>query len=34
MENKKYRCKKTFCVNRYDDDGFLIENREAIVEEG
>jgi len=22
----KYKCKKSFCVDRYDEDGFLIEN--------
>lgn len=31
---KKYKCKKSFCVDKYDDDGFLIENSSIAIEEG
>lgn len=31
---KKYKCKKSFCVDKYDDNGFLIENDEMVIEEG
>lgn len=31
---KKYRCKKSFVVDEYDADGFLIENSQTIIEEG
>lgn len=31
---KRYRCKKTFCLDRYDEDGFLIENSVMIIEVG
>lgn len=31
---KKYKCKKSFCVDSYDDDGFLIENDATVIEEG
>lgn len=31
---KRYRCKKTFCVDNYDEDGYLIENSSTIIEEG
>ncbi|MDO5391006.1 MAG: hypothetical protein Q4F24_07980 [Eubacteriales bacterium] len=31
---KKYKCKKSFSVDSYDADGFLIPNNEKIVEEG
>lgn len=31
---KKYRCKKSFCVDSYDADGFLIENEGVVIEEG
>lgn len=31
---KTYRCKKLFCVDKYDDDGFLIENESMVIEEG
>jgi len=30
----KYKCKKSFCVDKYDDDGFLIENETIVIEEG
>ncbi|MBS4981937.1 MAG: hypothetical protein KHZ72_11455 [Lachnospiraceae bacterium] len=30
----KYKCKKSFCVDTYDDDGFLVENETVVVEEG
>lgn len=32
--SKRYKCKKTFCVDKYDDDGFLIENDTIVIEEG
>lgn len=31
---KRYRCKKKFCVDNYDEDGYLIENSSTIIEEG
>lgn len=31
---KRYKCIKSFCVDRYDDDGFLIENDTVVIEEG
>lgn len=31
---KQYKCKKSFCVEKYDDDGFLIENAAMVIEEG
>lgn len=31
---RKYRCKKSFYVDKYDDDGFLIENDGVVIEEG
>lgn len=31
---KRFKCKKSFCVDKYDDDGFLIENESAVIEEG
>lgn len=31
---KKYRCKKGFIVDKYDGDGFLIENDYVNVEKG
>lgn len=30
----KYKCKKSFCVDNYDDDGFMIENAAMVIEEG
>lgn len=30
----KYKCKKSFCVDKYDDDGFCIENETIVIEEG
>ena len=30
----KYKCKKSFCVDRYDEDGFLIENSSIVIDEG
>ena len=30
----KYKCKKSFCVDSYDDDGFLIENSSVVIEKG
>ena len=30
----KYRCIKSFMVDSYDDDGFLIENSPRVVDEG
>ncbi len=32
--SKRYKCKKTFCVDKYDDAGFLIENDTIVIEEG
>lgn len=31
---KKYRCKKSFVVDCYDADGFLIEGETAVIDEG
>lgn len=31
---KRYKCKKPFCVDKYDDDGFLVENDSIVIEEG
>lgn len=31
---KTYRCKKSFCVDKYDDDGFLIENSSVVIDKG
>lgn len=31
---KKYKCKKSFYVDKYDDAGFLIENDTIVIEEG
>lgn len=31
---KRYKCTKSFCVDKYDDDGFLIENSSIAIEEG
>ncbi|WP_144362388.1 hypothetical protein V6B71_09100 [Mediterraneibacter gnavus] len=31
---KKYKCKKSFCVDKYDYDGFCIENEAIVIEEG
>lgn len=31
---KKYKCKQSFCVDKYDDDGFLVENEAIVIEEG
>lgn len=31
---KSYKCKKAFCVDNYDADGFLIENSSTVIEEG
>lgn len=31
---KKYKCKKSFCVDKYDADGFLIENSATVIERG
>lgn len=31
---KKYKCKKSFSVESYDADGFLIPNNEKVIEEG
>lgn len=31
---KKNKCKKSFCVDKYDDDGFMIENAATVIEEG
>ncbi len=31
---KKYKCMKSFCVDKYDDDGFLVENETIVIEEG
>lgn len=30
---KQYKCIKPFCVDKYDDDGF-IENDSMVIEEG
>lgn len=31
---KQYKCKKPFCVDKYDNDGFLIENSDVVVDTG
>lgn len=31
---KQYKCIKSFCVDKYDDDGFMIENDPMVIEEG
>lgn len=31
---KRYKCKKSFCVGSYNDDGFLIENNDVVIDEG
>lgn len=31
---KSYKCKKAFCVDNYDADGFLIENNSTVIKEG
>lgn len=31
---KNYRCNKGFVVDSYDEDGFMIPNKEKVVEEG
>ncbi len=31
---KRYKCKKPLILDKYDDDGFWIENEQAIVEVG
>ena len=31
---KRFKCKKSFCVDNYDGDGFLIENSSTVIEEG
>lgn len=31
---KRYKCIKSFCVDNYDEDGFLIENNSTVIEEG
>ena len=31
---KRYKCKKPFCVDIYDDDGFMIENSVVVIDEG
>lgn len=31
---KKYRCKKSFAVGKYDGDGFWIPNEDVVIEEG
>ena len=31
---KRYKCIKSFCVDKYDGDGFLIENSSIVIEEG
>ncbi len=30
----KYKCKQSFCVDKYDDDGFWVENETIVIEEG
>ena len=34
MKVKRYKCIKSFCVDNYDADGFLIENSSTVIEEG
>ena len=31
---KRYKCIKSFCVDKYDNDGFLIQNATMVIEEG
>lgn len=31
---KQYKCIKSFCVDNYDDDGFMIKNDSMVIEEG
>lgn len=31
---KKYRCKKAFVVECYDDEGFMLPDKEEIINEG
>ena len=31
---KQYKCKKSFSVDKYDDDGFLIENNGVVIDKG
>lgn len=31
---KRYKCIKSFCVDNYDEDGFIIENSSTVIEEG
>lgn len=31
---KRYKCKKSFCVDNYDAYGFLIENSATVIEIG
>lgn len=31
---KQYKCIKSFCVDKYDDDGFLIENSSIVIVKG
>ena len=31
---KQYKCKKPFVVDKYDIDGFLIENSGVVIEKG
>lgn len=31
---KRYKCKKSFCVDNYDADDFLIENTATVIEIG
>lgn len=31
---KRYKCIKSFCVDNYDGDGFLIENSSTVIEGG
>jgi len=31
---KRYKCINSFCVDEYDDDGFMIENAAMVIEEG
>lgn len=30
----KYICKKTLALDTYDDDGFLVENKETLIDVG
>lgn len=31
---KRYKCIKSFCVDKYDGDGFMIENSVVVIDEG